>query len=341
MPTQAGLKYETKLAIELVQQFERLTPLSPKYRKSGKEGLKGWQVLAVETATRLKTEYELPQSALSSKKRLLAELKGFSKEWLMDKQTFHPVQTIIAHFRETLNLLFSEIQNGVNEEYRNRVDTRSADGNRIEIDLSEWLAKAETTLQKVVNGVSREDLKWEDVSCALALATGRRMSELHYSAVFQHSAEYELVFSGQLKGKNRTESGDKLINHEFTIPTLVKAELCIAGLEWLAANDKRADKKTGSPELVNKRWAKYVGGKARSDWQIVTDEIWQSVDPKDKWTFHKFRGLYFIACLSNLAERATFSSIKRLAPLILGDSDIKAIEPYERFDITPNSKTRI
>lgn len=338
-------KTETKLAIELVRNFEALTPLSLRDRKSGKtvegEWLPGWQAKALETAQYIKTEYDLPQSALSAKKRLLSELSKFDKSWLLDSATYHPVKTTITHFRECLNLLFSEYQMDVNQDYRQRVEKRSSDENRIECDLTKYLQTAHRILTLCESGASKTDVNWQDVSCALALVTGRRMSEIHQSGVFSKIGDHEVKFSGQLKGKSRTLDGSKLIKAEFNIPTLVSASLVLSGLEWLDREGKRLDSKTGTPEQVNKTWGKYLSRRAKSEWEVITDEQWQAVDPQDKWTFHKFRGLYFIACLANLNQTASFSTIKRLAPTILGDSDIKAIEPYERVDIAPGSLTKL
>jgi len=340
------VKTETKLAMALVRNLEAIAPLSLKDRKAGKMVggvfLPGWQSKAIEVAADLKSKYPSPQSALSGKKRLLAELGKFDKSWLLDAATFHPVKTSIAHFRESLNLLFAIDQAAVNDSYRGRVSDRSGDASRIECDLSQWLVKAFDTLTKVAQGADRKEIKWEDVSCALALTTGRRMSELHYSAAFTKSGDHELIFTGQLKGKSRAVDGDKLINHPFTIPCLVPTELAIAGLEWLEREGKRADRgDQDGAERVNKVWAKYLSKRCKTDWEIIPDATWQAVDPADKWSFHKFRGIYFVACLANLEQTANFSSIKRLAPSLLGDADLSAIEPYERIDIAPDSLTNI
>ena len=339
------IKAETKLAVDLVRNFEALAPLSLRDRKNGKrvgnEMIPGWQVRAIETSQFIKSQYELPQSALSAKKRLLAELSKFDKSWLLDAATYHPVKTTITHFRECLNLLFSEYQASINEKYLERVDLRSSDEKRIICDVSPYLRKAFEVLTAVANGASRNDVKWEDVSCALALVTGRRMSELHYSAEFEVTGHYELSFRGQLKGKARLVGSDKLIDHTFIILTLIPADLVVAGMAWLDREGKRADRANGTPEQVNKTWGKYLSRRAKSDWEIIKDAEWQEVDALDKWTYHKFRGLYLICCLANLQEMVSYASIQRKAPSLIGDQDMKALEPYLRVDIAPGSLTKI
>jgi len=330
--------------MELVRDFEALTPLSLRDRKSGKtvkgEWVTGWQDRAVETARELKTLHELPGSALSAKKRLLLELSKFDKTWLRDPATFYPVNTTIAHFRECINLLFAEYQKESNTDYKARVDHRSKDESRIECDLGEYLTKAHSILTAVSKGATGKKVKWQDVSCALALVTGRRMSEIHQSGVFTALGDYELSFSGQLKGRGRKVDDLKLINHVFILPTLVNASLILSGLEWLDKEGKRLGT-DGTPEQVNKTWGKYLSQRTKSDWEIVTDEQWQKVDEQDKWTYHKLRGMYFIACVNNYEKRGVFASISRIAPDILGDSNIQALVPYMRIDLTPGGLTKI
>lgn len=329
------------LVIDLVAQFESIAHLKPNDRKNGKGDLVGWKRLAINTARLLKDCYpDSKTGALNASKRLKGELRKLPKEWLKDKANYHPVQTIVKHFNELISTLFAEIQDEYNEEYRSRVSTRSADGARISVDITPYLNKANHILSMVHGGAMMPQVKWEDVSCALALVTGRRQSEIHYSAEFKAVGDYEIEFTGQLKGKSRTVNGEKLVDHAFTIPTLVKANLCVAGLDWLKIMNRKLDE-NGTPELVNKRWGKALSQRCREAWEVIPDPVWQQVDPRDKWTYHKTRGLYFVACLHNMQENRSFSSIKRLAPMILGDADIKVIEPYERFDIASKEPVRI
>ena len=101
-------------------------------------------------------------------------------------------------------------------------------------------------LHQVSNRASKEDVEWRDVSCVLALVTGRRMGEVHLSGVFTQVSEYEVAFSGQLKGKSRkVKVGERklaLRDYEFSIPTLVRAELVVKGIAWLEANGKRFER---------------------------------------------------------------------------------------------------
>jgi hypothetical protein len=340
----ARLKNETKIAVDLIQAFEALVPLSLEDRENGKSvrGVfrTGWKVLAVDTSIFIKSRYESIHSALQCKTDLLKILIHPEDDWILDKANKPAIASITGHFEQCLNLLFLEYARSKNTDYKGRVLARSATGNRIPCDISTYLEKAVKVLTLASQSASKKDLKWEDVSCALALVTGRRMSEIHFSGVFTVVNDYEVEFSGQLKGKSRAVEGTKLKDVIFTIPTLVKANLVVDGVNWLERNDKRLPE-TGTTEEVNKKWNKYIGLRCKAEWAIIPDESWQIVDSKDKWTYHKMRGLYFIACVYNLEGTMNFSSIKRLAPGILGDADLSAIEPYERVDIVPGSVARI
>jgi len=336
------MKSETKEAMALVGQFELLAPFKPTERKNGKQGYIGWQKLAIEVAGKIILAYPVPGAALANKKSLLAELKNYQKEWLVDEANYFPVLSIIRCFRETVNLLFAVIQAEINKTYLERVDSRSSDKNRIECDMSIYLQKAFDILQLASSGASKAVLKWEDVSCALAIVSGRRQSEIHYSAVFEVAGTYELYYSGQLKGKNKKVDNEKIFDHVFTIPTLIPARLVVGGLEWLEREGKRLDRATGSAEQVNKTWGKYLSRRAKSDWEIIPDDFWKKVDIRDKWTYHKLRGIYYSCCLYRyLKENNTFFAAKKKALEILGDSDHKTLTTYERVEIKPGSLTRI
>ena len=129
-----------------------------------------------------------------------------------------------------------------------------------------------------------------------------------------------------------------LIDHEFTIPTLVKSDLIIAGIRYLAKHDRRLAPNEET-EIVNRRWNKPLSEQVKKDWMIVSDDLWRSVDQEDRMTFHKLRGAYFIGVIGAMGE--TFETMKDQAESILGDKDLSAIKNYDRFKLAPGTKTRI
>ncbi|PMB22779.1 protelomerase family protein, partial [Fischerella thermalis] len=197
-----------------------------------------------------------------------------------------------------------------NTRYRDTVNERRQRENRIEIDLTNSLRFAYTTLTQAKNG---EEPNWMDVSCSIALATGRRMAEVHLSAKFEQVGDYAVNFTGQLKGKDRkVRVGDKKIAKRdvvFTIPTLLPAELVCVGLQWLGESGKRFSPDE-DPERVNRRFSKTLN-QACKQWDIF---------PEDERTYHKFRAAYLRACIVNDGNVDPYD-FTDYAKEILGDDD--------------------
>lgn len=314
----------------LIPKFEALAPYKRKKREEGdkNEGVEGWKYLAVREASILKANYE-PMTCLGQITALKKALKSAAKSQVKDHANYHPVVTIIVHFGEALSFLFSEYTIAKNERYREAVKERSQPENRVELDLSMFLKQAHEVLIAVANGATKEDVEWRDVSCALALVAGRRMGEIHLSGEFRLLGEYSVGFKGQLKGKSRKVklAGNKvaLRDYEFSIPTLVKAELVVQGIRWLEANGKRFDRDE-DPERVNRRWSKVLSERVKDEWSFMVDV-----------TYHKFRGAYFRACVENASVDPY--DWEDYAKAILGDDDSSTIKAYKRFVIKPGSLT--
>uniref|UniRef100_A0A0C1NLS4 Telomere resolvase ResT/TelK catalytic domain-containing protein n=1 Tax=Tolypothrix bouteillei VB521301 TaxID=1479485 RepID=A0A0C1NLS4_9CYAN len=257
-------------------------------------------------------------------------LKQAAKTQLKDPALVNPVNTIATHFGNALSYLFSEYKERQNIRYRGKVTERRQKENRVQIDLTNSLKFAHNALTEVAEG---KEPNWIDVSCAIALATGRRMGEVHCSAVFEQSDEYEIAFRGQLKGKDRkVKIGAKSIplkKATFYIPTLLPAELVCTGLDWLEGKGKRFSRDS-DPERVNRTWSKVLN-LAVKDWDIF---------PEDERTYHKFRAAYLRACIENdpTVDKYDFTDY---AKDILGDDDENTINAYKRYEIKPGTITKI
>ena len=80
--------------------------------------------------------------------------------------------------------------------------------------------------------------EWRKVSIALAIATGRRMAEIHLdSTKFEYVNKTTCKFTGQLKVKGGAEEYFTK-NPSYEIPVLVDAQLVVNGHEWLKAKGK-------------------------------------------------------------------------------------------------------
>jgi len=364
---------------ELIPAIEALTPFNATDRKKGKNGLKGWKMLAAEETRRLKAHYPDETNSDGSPKpesdrtyttclrqitALKKELKQIRPDALEDPEMIGRFRTIVTYLGEALSEQFTVYTSIKNIIYAARVVTRSKSSQRIEINLEPFIQQAHTILSVVHDGGVMD---WREVTCAIALTSGRRMAEILASGKFTKISDYEICFGGQLKGKlsgiatdlkgneirinkirfdqmkllNQIKPDSKfflLIDHEFTIPTLVKADLIVSGIQYLADQDKRLAP-SEDPLIVNRRWSKPLSEQIKKDWMIVADEVFQAIDPVDRMSFHKLRSCYFIGIMG--AMGGTFAEQKDKAESILGDKDLNAIKAYDRFKLAPGTKTRI
>lgn len=327
---------------ELLPKFEALTPYSPTKRQNGVKGedIEGWKILAAKESSILKSYYPDPEpdenkktykTATSQITRIKKRLTQAAKTDLKDPQTVHQVNTIIKNFGNALSFLFSEYKSRSNLDYRKRVDVRRKKENRIELDLSPFIQRSYDILSNLEN---LQVTEWQDISCAIAMATGRRMAEVHLSASFKELDSHIVEFKGYLKGKSRKielDNGKEVAarNYPFKIPTLVPANLVVKGLEWLDNHDKRFPP-TEDPERVNKRWSKPLNQHVKLAKWLILDE---------GMTYHKFRGAYFRACTIN--DAIDLLDYLDYARQVLGDRDESTIKAYERFEIKKGSITRI
>ncbi|MGF1674874.1 MAG: protelomerase family protein [Rivularia sp. (in: cyanobacteria)] len=93
--------------------------------------------------------------------------------------------------------------------------------------------------------------QWKRVSIALAIATGRRLAEIHQEKTnFEYVDKQHVNFTGQLKVKGDAEEYF-IKNPSYQIPVLVNAELVVKGHQWLKDNKKVVD----DSRAVNRRYS--------------------------------------------------------------------------------------
>ncbi|MTJ10723.1 protelomerase family protein [Anabaena sp. UHCC 0204] len=323
----------------LLPQFEALAPYKITQRKKGVGDLTGWHKLAIQEARLLKLNYpdDKPEddkeygTALRQITALKKSLKLASKTELKDAALLNPVNTIITNFGNELSNQFAIYKENQNTRYRETVTERRKVENRIEIDLTNSLKYAYNILTDVKNG--EDSINWLDVSCAVALATGRRMAEVHLSASFELIDSHTVAFKGQLKGKDRkirvVDKAVKLRDVTFKIPTLLPADLVCFALDWLNSKGKRFDKDQ-DPERVNRRFSKTLN-QACKDWDIF---------PADERTYHKFRAAYLRAAIINDGNVDPYDFLD-FAKEVLGDDDESTINAYKRYEIKKGTLTKI
>ena len=333
-----GNTYVDERVSYLLPLFEALAPYKISDRKKGKGDLLGWQSLAIHEARLLRVNYpdERPEgekeygTCLRMITALKKQLRIAAKTDLKDSMLVNQVNTIITNFGNALSDQFASYKIQQVTRYRENVTERRQEQNRVEIDLTNSLKFANEILVFIQN---EQDANWMDVSCSLALATGRRMAELHLSANFEKLDDYSVIFLGHLKGKaRRMKFNGKSVpvrDYPFTIPTLLSADLVCYGLQWLEKEGKRFPP-TEDPERVNRRWSKVLNEHVK-DWDIF---------PESDRTYHKFRAAYLRACVANNPSIDSYD-FADYAERVLGDKDETTINSYKRYQIKPGTLTKI
>jgi Telomere resolvase len=136
--------------------------------------------------------------------------------------------------------------------------------------------------------------QWGQVSCALALVTGRRQGEIHSTARFVPTGANSVLFTGQLKEKGKVGGQSE---EGYEIPTLVDSALVVAGLEWL----RDAHKRKPTPKESHNAYSKYLS----ADVKVWFDRCLPDVEPGH---YHNFRQFYALCatrafCPVEMTER--------------------------------------
>lgn len=342
----------------LLPAFEALAPFGLGDREKGSAkkapGVKGYKMLAIEAAATLKSVYsdDAPENekryvtACSQASKLKKALSSAAKTELEDPALKGRVETTVKKFSELLLDQFTIYRARTNSAYVKQVRERSQASERIEVNPTEYLQRAHTVLASIAAG--EEFFSWLEVSCALAMVTGRRMAEIHLSAEFSEVVgETHLInYSGQLKGKNRRVFQDTLTDVTpydlaqkntglplrevvWQVPTLIPAALVVHGLQWLDKQGKRFPKDV-DPVRVNGRWSKVLSEQCKQ-WELFPD-----------MTFHKFRAGYFVCAVANAETAGTAGiDVQNYAEKILCDRDKLSIDAYKRFNLKDGSITKI
>lgn len=227
---------------------------------------------------------------------------------------------------------FSLILSYERKALKRQLDTRqsaiesSRNEQGVTVNISEALKFAYYTLSNL------ESARWEDISIALALATGRRMAEIHYSASFEPSDEFEVIFTGQLKAKSgKLEHQSK----RWVIPTLLPSLLVIKGLEKLAELGKRVD----SYERVNTLFQKPLNTRMRLEVWKHFESFTVTAEGKQETidcTYHKNRAVWFAAVTRDLPKGKWLVFGRDY----LGDKLEVSTNAYRYIEVSPESLVR-
>lgn len=139
------------------------------------------------------------------------------------------LKNLIEYFYNQLLNFQKEDSSELFKTYRSKVNKLNRD--KTSIEISRLVANCKHTLKILDAG---DEPHWTQVSIALALGTGRRMSEIHALGSFTVTGEFEMLFSGQAKTR-----GAENANLEYKIPTLFPAEQMKKGIDYLQKIGRR------------------------------------------------------------------------------------------------------
>lgn len=209
----------------------------------------------------------------------------------------HLMEETVAMRRDKLKEAFNQFrtafnkQNSVNKSIVAKAAKQREDfrlDHVQQVDVSRFIERADRILRSIMG---EKKPRWIDVSIALALVTGRRMSEIHATGSFTLVDETHVRFTGQLKKKDEYEG--------YVIPTLVPAKLVILGHEYIKALEKYTE---GQPKLAHTRYSKDISCRGMGVWYTecmpelknYRDENGKEVGVR---TYHRLRELYALMCV--------------------------------------------
>lgn len=222
--------------------------------------------------------------------------------------------------KEALERSWAEEANEDKSRYREVVEENKT--SLLALDPRELLAEAKDILENP----SRR--KWNFLVKALAVATGRRPSELMVTASFKKAGEYKVEFTGLLKERRDLLTGklNGKVEKPVVIPTLLPADLVIAGLEALEATGRRI-----------KHDGDYITACDDSDRKYSS--LFSQMMKGSGYKLKDMRKVYAVTCKElfkpkNVADNSYYKEVLAHDNLVSGDS-------YDKYYIEPDVKTEL
>ena len=276
-----------------------------------------------------------PETKQRFRSAVLTEMRRLGK---MDECEWYGVQLLsnIEAIRAQIFDGMREVSDVTKQNATKRLQKRAL--NVEQVDTTLMVERAYKSLSTLTD--TTPSYKWREVSCALAFVTGRRMAELHSSAVFTEVDEYTVSFTGQAKTKGE-QAARYSDNPSYEIPTLIPSKYVVNALKWLDDNGKRLDE----VEAVNPKYAKELGVYVKNDWYSSTMPTVLANDSKrgareKHCTYHKLRQLYALSAVDSFKPDNIY--VNAFMSQILGHSawDTQTSQRYERdMELMKDSKT--
>jgi hypothetical protein len=187
--------------------------------------------------------------------------------------------------------------------------------------------------------LTSKDSNVADLAIGLAMATGRRMTEIFKTAEFTVLDDSTLLFNGQLKTKNRKLFEDV---SAYEVPTMVKASICAKALQRLRKDTK--DEEMSYPNVVGETVKCTVGGgdiydyyhnrAVQKKYEGYVNGAVRSLFNNGHFSFKDCRAMYTEVTYEEHANEGEARSAYRHR--VLGHSLIETQLHYEAFKLDAN-----
>lgn len=215
-----------------------------------------------------------------------------------------------------------------------------------DIEIADRAANEERTLtQKKQNAIT---LHYQDImrmidelitanayskrALGLALACGRRATEILYTATFKVAGENTVTFSGQTKKRYGTQVND------YEIYTLIPANDFVKHFNEFRHSDSIKEIHADADEKPEDERNKYINARTAKTMNTTTKHVFN-----DKArTFKDSRGIYTRICLDRFFSsdrKWDYSDEDEFLKSLLGHSDYKDQRNYKQFKIDYQEKT--
>jgi integrase len=239
----------------------------------------------------------------SSLKRVFTTYRNQIRSPFYEHPTL-PKRDVLRIVLEGLNLTREEIDQ-LNTEYKEQVVH----------DMSHlrFIQDVDGHIEKSIRLLNNRS--YLDVIIGLGALTGRRMAEIGTSATFKIETAHTLIFEGQLKMKNRKNTGS------YTIPVLHDSRLLVRRLKDIRLLKPEL---IGSPPTFHNRCSKELNRRVKRHY---TDLYEDSLKPKD------LRSIYAEICFQ-LHGAETMSRPLYYSKVLGHDAlDVQTAQSYDDFRI--------
>lgn len=240
----------------------------------------------IATTTKLRYKSEI----LKSLREAVKEQKG--------SLYYNALDSSLTFLKSCLDTAMADASKAKKNFYTQNLSVREDDKTTIKIEplleFAEYYLSNLETLKKT---------NWKHVSIAIAIATGRRMAEIHNpNTVFTVDGD-GLQFEGQLKARGLADEYYEK-NPSYLIPSLVAPELVVAGHQWLIDQGKTEE----VTKKANNRFSRYLSETVKALGESL------EVRPLKKFTYKALRSIYSLECV----RRRNPNNPEKYMALILG-----------------------